>query len=146
MVAARFTAAFGLACLGVVATAQTACNGYAELCGRLYSTVTFVGAHDSAFVGTAVTKNQYVSVADQLSSGVRMLQSQTHDLDGEIEMCHTSCLLEDAGTLASFLANIKTFLDANPNEVVTLLLTNQDNIPVSRYWAVLQSAGLDAVA
>lgn len=129
--------------LATTTTAQAACNGAAALCPRPYSNVTFVGSHDSAFVGVGPADNQLVSVADQLSLGVRFLQAQTHDLGGTIEMCHTSCLLEDAGPLAGFLAPVGAFLAANPDEVVTLLLTNGDGVPVRDYAAVFEAAGLE---
>lgn len=129
--------------LGLATTVLAACNGEDALCNRLYSNVTFVGSHDSAFVGELLADNQLISVADQLSLGVRFLQAQTHDKDGTIEMCHTSCLELDAGSLAEYLAPVKAFMDANPNEVVTLLLTNGDGVPVADYAAVFSSVGLE---
>ncbi|OAA61948.1 PLC-like phosphodiesterase, TIM beta/alpha-barrel domain protein [Niveomyces insectorum RCEF 264] len=125
---------------------QQNCNGSPDLCSRRYSDVTFVGSHDSAFVGVLPTDNQFVSVARQLGLGVRFLQAQTHDEGGTIELCHTSCLEKDAGTLADYLAPVKTFLDANPDEVVSLLLTNEDTIPVAQFGSVFQAAGLDTYA
>lgn len=124
-------------------TVLAACNGEDALCDRLYSNVTFVGSHDSAFVGKLLADNQLISVADQLALGVRFLQAQTHDKDGTIEMCHTSCLELDAGSLADYLAPVKTFMDANPDEVVTLLLTNGDAIAVADYADVFSAAGLE---
>ena len=112
----------GAAWLGLATIVLAACNGQDALCSRAYSNVTFVGSHNSAFVGLLPSQNQLVSVEDQLGLGVRFLQAQTHDLDGTIEMCHTSCVELDAGTLTDYLKPIKTFMDANPNEVVTLLL------------------------
>lgn len=108
--------------LGLATIVLAACNGHDELCSRPYSNVTFVGSHDSAFVGLLPSQNQLISVTDQLNLGVRFLQSQTHDRDGTIEMCHTSCIELDAGTLTNYLTPIKTWMDANPNEVVTLLM------------------------
>ncbi|CAK7233847.1 hypothetical protein SBRCBS47491_008750 [Sporothrix bragantina] len=122
------------------------CNGSPSLCNRLYSDVTYVGSHDSAFVGLLPTDNQFTSVASQLSQGVRFLQAQSHNKNGVIELCHTTCLEKDAGTLASYLVPIKSFLDANPNEVVTLLLTNGDSIPVAQYGTVFQAVGLASYA
>ena len=46
-------------------------------------------------------------------------------------MCHTSCALLDAGPLGSWLAEIKNWLDANPYDVVTILLVNSDNAAAS---------------
>lgn len=122
-----------------------ACNGQDALCDRLYSNVSFVGAHDSAFVGELLADNQLLSVAAQLGMGVRFLQAQTHDFFGHIQMCHTSCLERNAGSLGTYLAPVKTFLEdsANANEVVTLLLTNGDAISVADFAEVFASVGLD---
>ncbi len=118
------------------------CNGAPALCGRRYSDVTYVGAHDSAFVGLLPTDNQFTSVAAQLGQGVRFLQAQSHSKKNNIELCHTTCAEKDAGTLTTYLAPIKSFLDANPNEVITLLLTNPDNVAVTQFDAVFQAVGL----
>ncbi|KAG6041703.1 hypothetical protein E4U41_002786 [Claviceps citrina] len=127
-------------------TVLAACNGHSELCDRRYSEVTFVGSHNSAFVGPTPTHNQYVSVADQLRLGVRFLQAQTHSKAGVIEMCHTFCWELDAGSLARYLGEIAAWMDGNPDEVVTLLLTNGDGIPVHEFDAVFESAGLKKYA
>lgn len=135
-----------LALLAQGAVAATVCNGYSALCGKLYSDVTFVGSHDSAFVGTLPVDNQFTSVADQLSQGVRFLQAQTHTKSGVIELCHTTCAEEDAGTLESYLSTVKTFLDDNVDEVVTLLLTNGDGIAGATFAAAFEAAGIDTYA
>ncbi|RAL00519.1 uncharacterized protein BO80DRAFT_356784 [Aspergillus ibericus CBS 121593] len=126
------------------AIAQSACNGQSAYCDRKYSNVTQVGAHDSPFVGLLLSDNQNLNVTGQLDLGVRFLQGQTHKslVDDTILLCHTSCLLEDAGTLESYLATVKTWLDSNPDEVVTLLLTNDDSLPVAQFGDVFTSAGL----
>jgi hypothetical protein len=67
------------------------CNGNAALCSRKYSNITFIGSHDSAFVGILPTENQAKSVTDQLNSGIRFLQAQTHSFLGTVSLCHTSC-------------------------------------------------------
>ncbi|KAE8148022.1 PLC-like phosphodiesterase [Aspergillus avenaceus] len=128
-------------------TAQCAstCNGHSAYCTRKYSSITQLGAHDSPFVGPLPQHNQNLEVTEQLDLGIRFLQGQTHkalDDDNTIELCHTSCLLEDAGTLESFLGAVKTWLDSHPDEVVTLLLTNGDGFPVSRFGEVFVAAGI----
>ena len=127
---------------------QAQCNGYTELCSRLYSNISQIGSHDSAFVGDLVTENQHYSVTLQLNCGIRFLQAQTHDFFGTIDMCHTSCLEEDAGSLESYLTTIKDWLDAsnNTNEVLTLLLVNGDDLDVSEFGSVFESVGLDTYA
>lgn len=116
------------------AYAQALCNGHAELCTRQFSNITQIGSHDSAFVGTLPTDNQDVNVTAQLNAGIRFLQAQSHlDAFGSLNLCHTSCIEEDAGPLSDYLTDVKTWLDANPNEVVTILLVNGDNVNVSLF-------------
>ncbi|KAG5926301.1 hypothetical protein E4U42_003448 [Claviceps africana] len=128
--------------LPFTATVLAACNGHHELCQKKYSDVTFIGSHNSAFVGPTLTHNQFVSVTDQLKLGVRFLQAQTHNKGGTIEMCHTYCWELDSGSLATYLREIAAWMNSNPREVVTLLLTNGDGIPVHEYDAVFESTGL----
>lgn len=81
--------------------------------------------------------------------GIRFLQAQTHrsKLDDKvIELCHTSCWLEDAGKLESFLSTVKKWLDSNPDEVVTLLLTNGDSFDVSKFGDAFSASGIDDYA
>ena len=123
--------------------AQTLCNGHAELCGRRYSNITAIGAHDSAFVGQLPQDNQELSVNAQLDAGIRFLQVQSHkNIFGALELCHTSCLERDAGTVESYLSTVKSWLDGNPNEVLTLLIVNGDNVPVSMFDDAYKASGL----
>ena len=129
-------------------TAQAQCNGNAELCSRKYSNVSQIGSHDSSFVGDLPTENQHFSVTLQLNSGIRFLQAQTHKLLGTIDMCHTSCLEENSGSLKQYLSTIKDWLAAsnNTNEVLTLLLVNGDDLDVAQFGSVFSSVGLDSYA
>ncbi|KAJ5688635.1 hypothetical protein N7462_003027 [Penicillium macrosclerotiorum] len=127
----------------------TTCNGHSELCSRSYSNVSFVGSHDSAFVGDLPQDNQNIDVTAQLNMGIRFLQAQTHHslLDDDVlELCHTSCLLKDAGTLESYLSTVKGWLDSNADEVVTLLLTNGDSVAISKFGDTFASSGIDSYA
>ncbi|CAG7560103.1 unnamed protein product [Fusarium equiseti] len=124
------------------AAAWAACNGHNELCSRKYSEITFIGTHNSAFVGKGPSHNQYVSVTKQLDLGVRFLQAQTQDKNGHIQMCHTACWLLDAGPLENYLAEISKWMAKNPDEVVTLLLTNRDAIAIEKFDNAFNSTGL----
>ncbi|KAJ6787402.1 hypothetical protein PWT90_04802 [Aphanocladium album] len=128
--------------LALAGTALAACNGRDEYCGRRYSNITYMGAHDSAFVGELPTHNQYVSITDQLDLGVRFLQAQTHSKGGAIEMCHTYCWELDEGTLDKYLAELAAWMKTHPDEVVSLLLTNGDKIPVESFDKAFAGAGL----
>ncbi|CAG8189868.1 unnamed protein product [Penicillium olsonii] len=132
-----------------LSSAPSKCNGHSEFCTRSYSNITFVGSHDAPFVGPLPQQNQNIDIKAQLDMGIRYLQAQTHHspLDKKtLQLCHTSCFLEDAGTLKNFLVTIKKWLDANPNEVVTLLLTNGDSISISEFGETLSSSGITKYA
>ena len=122
------------------------CNGASALCDRSYSNVSFIGTHDSAFVGALPTENQNLDVEAQLDAGIRFLQAQSHKTDNEIHLCHTSCVELDAGTLQSYLGTVKTWLNGNANEVVTFLLTNGDSLDISEFDTVFKAAGIDSYA
>jgi hypothetical protein len=64
----------------------------------------------------------------------------------EWHLCHSSCDLLDAGTLASWLGEIKTWMDSNPNDVVTILLVNSDNASPSDLGSQFTSSGIDKYA
>ncbi|KAI0937269.1 hypothetical protein AcW1_001291 [Taiwanofungus camphoratus] len=126
----------------------TTCNGHSELCDRSFGNVTFVGAHDSYAVSSInPAANQDKNVTQQLTDGIRMLQLQAHNQSGVIQLCHTSCELLNGGTLADYLGSVKSWMDDNPNDVVSLLIVNSyDNISPSSYDSVFKSAGLNTMA
>ncbi|KIK48394.1 hypothetical protein CY34DRAFT_798209 [Suillus luteus UH-Slu-Lm8-n1] len=125
----------------------TICNGSPDLCTRSFGNVTFVGAHDSYAVGTNnVFTTQDYNITQQLNDGIRMLQMQAHNSNGVIHLCHTSCSLFDGGTLQAYLTTVKAWLDANPNEVLSLLIVNSDTLAPSSFASVFKTVGLDTVS
>ena len=115
---------------------STACNNSPVLCDKAYNSITHLGAHDSPFLRDATTGysasgNQYYNSSVQLSAGVRLLSGQVHLSNSDLHLCHSSCELLDAGLLSEWLTEIKNWLDANPNEVVTILLVNSDDAEAS---------------
>ncbi|KAI5296181.1 hypothetical protein KEM52_005297 [Ascosphaera acerosa] len=122
------------------------CNGHAEYCSRRYSDITFLGAHNSAFFGTRVTQNQEVPPAAQLDYGVRFLTAAMRRRHGVAHLCHTSCTMEDAGTLHAYLGKIGAWLARNPNEVVTLLLTQGQRLDVGVLDQVFRASGVAHLA
>jgi hypothetical protein len=126
--------------------ADPLCNGFASLCNRKYSDITFLGSHDSAFVGDLPSQNQEKQLKDQLGGGIRFLQSQTHKVVDTLAMCHTNCALAYGGLVQDYLKTVKTFLDQNPREVVTVLLTNPDNAPMSTFDKIYKNVGLDKMS
>ncbi|CAE6447181.1 unnamed protein product [Rhizoctonia solani] len=85
-------------------TCDDLCNGYAALCSRTYGNVTYIGAHNSYAVSTdvaALSVNQNVDVTAQPNLGVRLLQAAGKLKGGAVQLCHTSCILWDGGSLTS---------------------------------------------
>ncbi|THH30404.1 hypothetical protein EUX98_g3778 [Antrodiella citrinella] len=116
----------------------TVCNGHPELCNRSYGNVTHLGAHDSfAFSEDplALARDQEVDIPSQLDLGVRLLQAQSHMNDGVLHFCHTSCALFDGGSVQDYLSTVLTWLNSNPNEVVTFIFTNPENVSLPDVWA-----------
>jgi hypothetical protein len=106
-----------------------------------------MGAHDVAFLRDSSTSfstsgNQFYNATVALSAGIRLLQAQVHNLNGTLELCHTSCELLDGGSLETFLSDIKTWMDANTNEVVTLLLVNSDDESTATFGSAFTSSGI----
>ncbi|KAF4635205.1 hypothetical protein G7Y89_g2894 [Cudoniella acicularis] len=129
------------------ATGTTACNNSPLLCNRNYNNITHMGAHDSAFLRDSSTDfstagNQFYNATVALSAGIRFLQAQVHNSSGTLELCHTTCELLDGGSLLAFLTPIKTWMDNNPNEVVTLLLVNSDTESAAAFGSVFASSGI----
>lgn len=115
-----------------------------------YHTNNFSGAHDSPFLRDASTDysasgNQYYNTTVQLAAGVRLLTAQVQlagPSGSELHVCHTSCDLLDAGSLANWLVEVRTWLLSNPNEVVTVLLVNGAGASGNSLADVYQSAGI----
>jgi hypothetical protein len=121
------------------------CNGHADLCDRPYGNTTFLGAHDSfAASGNpfALARTQEVDVDTQLMMGVRLLQAQAHMNRKDLHFCHTSCSLFDGGKVEQYFRRVKHFLDRHPNEVLTLILANPENVPASVWQPIFESTGL----
>ncbi|KAL3476959.1 PLC-like phosphodiesterase [Aspergillus californicus] len=125
----------------------TACNNAASLCSKSYGDITHLGAHDSPFLrdestGNSMSGNQYYNTTVQLEAGVRLVTAQVHESDSQWRLCHSSCELLDAGRLRTWLTEIKTWLDSNENEVVTVLLVNSDSATASDLDAEFQAADI----
>ncbi|TNY21240.1 PLC-like phosphodiesterase [Rhodotorula diobovata] len=127
--------------------AQTACNGHEEFCSRSYSNVSIIGAHNSYGVRAgSIAANQNYTVETQLDDGIRLLQVQGHMNGDELHLCHTLCLLLDGGTFTSYLSTVKSWLDSNPNEVVTILMVNSEGISPTVWAQSYKDSGLDSYA
>lgn len=141
----------GLAIPYPIEKREQLCNGHAELCGRSYGNVSFIGAHDSfAASGNplAFARTQEVELVTQLSVyGVRLLQAQAHMNGNDLHFCHTNCALFDGGKVADYFSKVKHFLDRHPNEVITIILANPESVSTVDVWQpIFESTGLEEMA
>ena len=125
----------------------SACNNSPSLCGKNYNAITYLGAHDSAFLrdastGNSIAGNQFKNATVALDAGIRLLQAQVHDSNNTLELCHTSCGILDGGSLADWLVAVDYWMGKNPNEVVTLLLVNSDEKPVADFGLAFEKSGI----
>ncbi|KAF9921015.1 hypothetical protein FBU30_008986 [Linnemannia zychae] len=125
------------------------CNGYAELCAKPYNEVSYPTTHN-AYAYTppgALAANQDNDIPTQLKDGIRAFMLDAYNVPSggtdDIELCHSSCNLLDAGPLSKVLGQIKTFMDKNPNEVITIFWENAGKLAPARFQTVYQAAGLN---
>lgn len=126
---------------------STACNNSPSLCNRAYNEITHLGAHNSYALrddstGDSLSGNQYLNATVALDAGLRLLQLQTHQGDTPLQLCHSSCDLLDAGPLEDFLGDVNTWMNANPNDVVTLIIVNSDEASPEEFNQALQGSGI----
>ncbi|WPG99468.1 pi-plc x domain-containing protein 1 [Acrodontium crateriforme] len=147
LVVVAAAALIGLASTSPIEPRQQVCNGRSEYCNRKYSEISYVGAHDSAFVGSTIDPrvDQEESLTQQLDAGIRFVEVQFHKSKNDpnvMELCHTSCDLLDAGPLQNYLSTLKTWLDGHPNEVVTLMFANNDDVQMTILDGEFAASGL----
>ena len=99
------------------------CNGSIDLCLKQYNEVAYLTTHN-AFNSSEdglLFPNQSYNISSQLNDGVRSLMIDVYNHFGTPTAYHSLFML---GTipLSNIFNDIKTFLDNNPNEVVTIIL------------------------
>ncbi len=101
------------------------CNGHAELCERGFDQVAYPMTHNAMSNDEAgwILPNQNFGITRQLNDGIRGLMLDTYDEEGELLLCHTTCL---AGSqpLVEGLQEITAFLEANRSEVASIIFEN----------------------
>jgi hypothetical protein len=118
------------------------CNGSVELCSRRFDEVSYPTTHNamSDEADGFVYPNQYFGIQQQLEDGVRGLMLDTHEFNGDTELCHLFC---QAGKtkLVDGLKTIRTFLDRHRGEVVTIIF--ESYITADQTADAFEDSGLD---
>lgn len=119
----------------------TVCNGRAELCDRTFDKVAFPGTHNSMSNADDgwFPPNQEHGLRRQLDDGIRVMLIDTHEFEGGLYLCHSSCQIGSI-PLAQALSVIKGFMDEHPYEVLTFII--EDNITPAQTEAAFKESGL----
>lgn len=134
-----------VACSDAAAPAASLpCNGHVELCSRPFDEIVFAATHNAHSAQAdgypVINANQVSGLDVQLADGVRAMLLDVYDLNGESVFCHGPCSLRSTPHVAG-LQTLKTFLDDNPREVITIIY--EDHLDVDRIAADFASTGLD---
>lgn len=130
--------------------AQTACNGYSDLCSKTYNSLTYIMDHNAYGYVANPAANQLCPVNTQLDDGVRGLKlsalTASNTTAGtaadSIQLCHTSCNILNAGAAKDTLSLVTTWLKNNPNEVITIMWNNLGGFTPAAFKAAYDAAGL----
>ncbi len=123
------------------------CNGSGDLCDRTFDAVSYATAHNAM---SNKDENwgaplQTWGISNQLERGVRSLMLDTHYFMGSPHLCHASCNLNMLQNwrepLVDGLVRIREFLDARPNEVVSIIF--ESYISEADTATEFTAAGLD---
>ena len=127
--------------LGYVVKSNSQCNGYESLCVKKYNEVAYLTTHNaySSIEDGFYLPNQNLNISSQLNQGVRAFMLDVYSEDDVLVLYHGvtdlgSALFEDV------LNEFRTFIDENPNEVITLIL--EDYSSVSKLSDALFSSGI----
>ncbi|MDC0056165.1 hypothetical protein OAJ94_03845 [Deltaproteobacteria bacterium] len=115
------------------------CNGYSILCTRSFDDVVYPATHNSHANPESgfnnIAENQLANISTQLERGIRYINMDVYDYNGEVWVCHGDWdiplihpCLQSGGELAqNQLEEVADFLEDNPYEVVTLAFENYVN-------------------
>lgn len=121
----------------------TGCNGQDHLCERAVDEVAYLRAHNSHASHERgyhlVAANHTWAIPTQLEDGVRSLNVDVYEWEGQLAACHGFCEL-GSQPFDEILDEIDAFLAANEREVV--LIDFQDEAPDGAIEAALDAHAL----
>jgi hypothetical protein len=136
----------GLLLLGVMLLIHPAgmlfaqCNGDPALCNRRFDEVCYATTHNAFnYQGAFLFPNQSFDIARQMQDGIRSLMLDVYWYNNRPTVYHSSNFLGNQ-PLSDLLDDIKVFLDANPNEVMSIIF--ECYITAAQMNAVFDAAGL----
>ena len=127
--------------LVLVTKSNSQCNGYESLCIKKYNEVAYLTTHNaySSFEDGFYLPNQNLNITSQLNQGVRAFMLDVYSEDDELVLYHGTSQL-GSSLFSDVLNEFQTFMDENPNEVITLIL--EDYSSVSELSDALFASGI----
>tara|TARA_R110001606_G_scaffold6617_1_gene29698 strand:+ start:8467 stop:10041 length:1575 start_codon:yes stop_codon:yes gene_type:complete len=119
------------------------CNAEEDSCNKKYNEVAYLTTHNAFNSGQDGFNlpNQNNNIATQLNDGVRGLMIDIYNDNGTTVVYHGFSFLGKK-PLSIYLNDIKTFLDNNPNEIVTIIFQNDPGVTANKIESDFTQAGL----
>ena len=119
------------------------CNGAAQLCTKRYDQVAYLTTHNAfnSDEGGFSLPNQTYDMETQLNDGVRAFMIDVYNWFGNTVVYHGTGVL-GTSPLEDELQKIESFLAANPNEIVTLIL--ECNVSANEIENAINNTGLNS--
>ncbi len=118
-----------------------ACNGSPRLCDLRFDEVSYPTTHNAMSNAENDWRepNQNFNITRQLNDGIRALMLDTYNQEGELLLCHAVCGL-GSQPLVEGLGEIRTFLENNPSEVVSIIF--ESTIEHAETASAIEDSGL----
>ncbi len=113
----------------IITPANSQCNGYESLCFKKYDEVAYLTTHNaySSIEAGFYLPNQNFNITSQLNDGVRAFMLDVYSENDQLVLYHGVSQL-GSSLFSDVLNEFKTFIDDNPNEVITLILEDYSSI------------------
>ena len=113
----------------IITPSNSQCNGYESLCFKKYDEVAYLTTHNaySSNEDGFYLPNQNFNITSQLTDGVRAFMLDVYSENDQLVLYHGVSEL-GSSLFLDVLNEFKTFIDDNPNEVITLILEDYSSI------------------
>ena len=129
------------------------CNQHALLCPRAFTDISFLATRSSFAVAGSDNSSQPATqnkdIKTQLDDGVRALNFNLFpDPAGSssVHVCFPDCTVIDGGSLDAKLHTVASWMNANPRDVITILLENTGGVAAAPVKTAFDNANLSSIA
>ncbi|OLY84527.1 hypothetical protein AYI68_g1309 [Smittium mucronatum] len=129
------------------------CNGFGILCNRQYNDVSFIKTRSSFAIASRENKysgTQVFSIETQLNNGARAFQLNIYlddskkGLGDKVVLCFPDCSNIRGGTLLDTLNIFFSWLENNPDNILTIFLDNRNGIGIEPLKESFRASRMDS--